>query len=222
MSYGEEPGGSCRCTKGATLRKRRGETRQIKWHSIYLLSFRAFLQNGLFCGGSLLLRLHFPRLPLLPTLEPGAGSSQPGNVRRQEPPRRRQLGHPIRRKSESSSAMAGPAANEPHLLRPPPLLFRRYFPADPGSVRLSSPLHPSPSGPNATGRREVEARHGPRVRPCSPLLLLLPLVLLGGVRTCTCVRVTDTPDGGFRDARAADTHVTHQGGNNLDSKIDKK
>lgn len=57
----------------------------------------------------------FSRLPLLPTLEPGTGSSHPGNVRRQGPPRRCKLGHPIRRKSVSNFTMAGPAANKYHL-----------------------------------------------------------------------------------------------------------
>ncbi|TNN83872.1 hypothetical protein EYF80_005743 [Liparis tanakae] len=50
--------------------------------------------------------------------EPGTGSSHPGSVRRQGPPRRSsELGHPIRRKSVSSFTMAGPAANEHHTLQ---------------------------------------------------------------------------------------------------------
>lgn len=72
---------------------------------------------------------------------------------------------------------------------PPPSLLScsgDTFPADPGSARLSSRLHPSPSEPNATGRREVEARHPPRVRPCSPRP---PLAMLGRVRACVHVCV---------------------------------
>lgn len=86
----------------------------------------------------------FSLLPLLPSLEPGTGSSHPGNVRRQGPPRRSsKLGHPIRRKSVSNFTMAGPAANKHHLLRMsvPPCLLPLSSPADPLSVSLP----PAPS-----------------------------------------------------------------------------
>lgn len=169
----------------------KGEMRQMKCHSPHLLPLRAVLQNGLFCGGSLLLRLH------LPTLEPGAASSHPGNVRRQEPPRRRQLGHPIRRKSESSLAMAGPAANDSHLLRPPPP------PPLPPPSGDTFPLTPAQcaSPPCSILYRQSQTRLGVGKSK--------PATLRASDRAHRCwwrarwrarARMTDTPHGGFRDA----------------------
>lgn len=75
---------------------------------------------------------------------------------------------------------------------PVPVILSRW-------PRLSAPLLPAPS---LTVRAKCDWASGsrsppPSARPtCSPLL---PLVMLGGVRTYTCVRVTDAPDGGFWD-----------------------
>lgn len=106
----------------------------------------------------------FSRLPLLPTLEPGTGSSHPGNVRRQGPPRRCKLGHPIRRKSVSNFTMAGPAANKYHLFwtSVPPALFPYFSPADALSVPLRlAPSFDFPVDANCDYASKVKAHHPP-------------------------------------------------------------
>lgn len=188
----------------------------MRRYSIHLLSFRPFLQNGLFCGGCLLLRLHFPRLPLLPTLEPGAGSSHPGNVRRQEPPGRCQLGHPIRRKSESSLAMAGPAANQSHPLQPPLSCSGDTFPLTP--AQCASP-------PSSILNRQSQMRLG--VGKSKPATLRASDLLTAAAsrdarwraHVYVCARDRRAGRRILRSC-AADTHVTHQEEEKiLDSKI---
>lgn len=134
----------------------------------------------------------FSLLPLLPTLEPGTGSSHPGNVRRQGPPRWSKLGHPIRRKSVSYFTMAGPAANIIYFGRRYPLPSSRILLSQTRSVFLLYSLHPSPirSKKNVTGHRKSKSI----AHPLKPFSLLLPLVMLSfecaNVRTCA--RVTDS------------------------------
>ena len=92
----------------------------------------------------------FPACHSFLPLEPGTGSSHPGNVRRQGPPRRSsELGHPIRRKSVSSFTMAGPEANKHHLLRMSVTLLPSSPPCSPPAepLRASPPPAPSCSSP---------------------------------------------------------------------------
>lgn len=127
----------------------RGGT-QIKCHSVHLLSIRAFLQNGLFCGGSLLLRLHFDLSPLLPTLGPGAGSSHPGNLRRQglSPAVPARSPHPpqvgIQFGDGGACGKLVSSTRLPSPLPPPPPLSCSGD-ASPPSPRLSESLLPAPS-----------------------------------------------------------------------------
>lgn len=154
----------------------RGGT-QIKCHSVHLLSIRAFLQNGLFCGGSLLLRLHFDLSPLLPTLGPGAGSSHPGNLRRQglSPAVPARSPHPpqvgIQFGDGGACGKLVSSTRLPSPLPPPPpspvpvMLPRR----PPGSASLSSPLHPSPSvGAKCVWASGSRSPAGPTVFSAAP------------------------------------------------------
>ena len=127
-------------------------------------------------------------------LEPG--SSHPGTVRRQGPPRRSsELGHPIRRTSVSDFTMAGPAANKHHLPRdfnggtsllpqPCPLPRRTR------SVRLSSPLHPPPHRAKRLENVPERPKSKPRHAPCQAVLASAVFLEL---RACVCARVRAWP-----------------------------
>ncbi|KAK2899700.1 hypothetical protein Q8A73_012829 [Channa argus] len=117
----------------------------------------------------------------LPSSEPGAGSSHPGNVRRQEPPRRSsQLGHPIRCRSGSNFTMAGPAAKKHRplqILQPPLWLFSR-------SEFVLYPLHPSlllgRACVSKSGQSQIPSPpHPPSERNRLTLLPPPPPVMLG-------------------------------------------
>lgn len=108
----------------------------------------------------------FPACHSFLPLEPGTGSSHPGNVRRQGPPRRSsELGHPIRRKSVSSFTMAGPEANKHHLLRMSVTLLPPSPPCSPPAEPLTASPPPAPSSASplktCTERPKVKARRPP-------------------------------------------------------------
>lgn len=200
------------CQKQKEKERQIRDTKQTGRASFpHLLSSWPFLQNGLFCGGSLLPRLHLPPRRSFPPsvpLEPGAGGSHPGRVRRQGAARRSELGHPIRRKSVSDVTMAGPAANERHLTRAsvtPASKRHRRRPSLPKhrSALRSVPLHRSKSPWSKTPVDRATQDPEPLLLP---LLLPPPLLLhfsaasasrddarLGG--ECLCARVTDKAQG---------------------------
>lgn len=98
------------------------------------------------------------------------------------------------------------------------LLFRRCLPADPParSARLPSPLHPSPSARAkcVRGRREVEApppSPRPTVSAAAPSRDARPRPRV----SYAWVRVTDAPDGAFRETLAR--RRTHAGRDQLDA-----